>query len=281
MKRSLYILIPALVLVMVVVVVTVLNIGNTDHEKTATPAAQSEALPATTITTTNQPEASQPQAAATQLYAPAAENQAYPEDTESAFDALDEATLLSLEDPNPDYATFGDRVQEVSARRNGQAMDPRLLWLASQEKEGWSALDDMPVAAELSETERYDGREFIRVNPLKIESLVAGDKMALPISQINQTYTMKVDAVRSESGNSVTWTGHLEGLESDNHVVITRGDSLIVAGITTPEGLFELQARGDEGWIASSATLFKGGDEIIEGPLPPTQSEPASPETSD
>ncbi|MBK8969875.1 MAG: hypothetical protein IPM37_00340 [Hahellaceae bacterium] len=190
------------------------------------------------------------------------------EETAMAPDAEadpDEA-LLELTDGNPDYPTFADRVQEVMARRNGEVFDLRALWDASRQEEGWAAAQDTPEAPELSDAERQDGREFIQVNPLKIESLVPGDRLTLPINQIGQRYAVRIDNVRVQSGNAVTWTGHLEDVDQDHTVVITRGDTLIMAGITTPQGHFEMQARGDQGWIASSATLFKGGDEIVAVP---------------
>lgn len=185
-------------------------------------------------------------------------------DNETA--SIDDTSLFTQDDPNDDYATFGDRVQEIQARRHGQPVDAKALWNAMQQKQAWQPLAGTPDAPELNDIDRNDGREFIRINPLKIESLVAGDKLDITLAQTNKNYTVNIDNVQSDGGESVTWTGHLEGLESDNQVNITRGDTLIVAGITTPEGLFEMQTRGEEGWIASSTTMFKGVDLHLEVP---------------
>lgn len=179
---------------------------------------------------------------------------------------IDDTPLFTQADPNDDYATFGDRVQEIQARRNGQPVDAKALWNAMQQKQAWQPLAGTPNAPELNDIDRNDGREFIRINPLKIESLVAGDKLDITLAQTNKNYTVNIDNVQSDGGENVTWTGHLEGLENDNQVNITRGDTLIVAGITTPEGLFEMQTRGEEGWIASSTTMFKGVDLHLEVP---------------
>lgn len=174
------------------------------------------------------------------------------------------ADLMAQKDPNERYGTFGKRFEEVVARRNGQTIDAQALWNAMQQKEPWQPLQETPTAPELSDADKNDGREFININPMKIESLVAGDKLDITLSQTNKNYIVNIDNVQAESGNNVTWTGHIDGLEADNQVNITRGDTLIVAGITTPEGLFELQARGNQGWIASSSTMFKGEDVVIE-----------------
>ncbi|PAU65649.1 hypothetical protein BZL41_05610 [Pseudomonas sp. PIC25] len=180
----------------------------------------------------------------------------------------DEKTLqlLMQPDPNPYYATFGDRLQEVLARRDGQAVDPKKLWTALQEKAAWKPLEGSPDQLPLTAEQRSDGREFISIDPLKIESLVPGDHLEVPIAQANQTYDVVIDHVRSTDGQSMTWSGHIEELSQDNQVTITRGNGLIVGGITTPQGLYALQAHGNQGWIATSATLFKGGDKHIEVP---------------
>lgn len=180
----------------------------------------------------------------------------------------DEKTLqlLMQPDPNPYYATFGDRLQEVLARRDGQTVDAKKLWAALQEKAAWKPLEGSPDQLPLTAEQRSDGREFISIDPLKIESLVPGDHLEVPIAQANQTYNVVIDHVRSTDGQSMTWSGHIEELSQDNQVTITRGNGLIVGGITTPQGLYALQAHGSQGWIATSATLFKKGDKHIEVP---------------
>ncbi|MET1078596.1 MAG: hypothetical protein ABWY06_11325 [Pseudomonas sp.] len=196
-----------------------------------------------------------------------------PADAEAA---LSEAQLLRLADSNPDYATLADRVGEVSARRNGQAVDVAALYAATQQKSAWKALDGVPEGFPLSVSEQYDGRQFIEINPMKIESLLPGDTLDIDIGQLNQSFTAVIDNVQAQPGNNVTWTGHLQNQETESQVVFTRGESLIVAGITTPQGHFEMEARGDKGWIVSSATLFKTPDVLLEVPADELAKTPAT-----
>jgi hypothetical protein len=180
---------------------------------------------------------------------------------------LPSSDTLDLPDSNPAFATFGDRFSEVSARRNGKLIDPQALYLASREKNAWQKIDKASEKLNLSEEDLVDGREFIHLNPLKLESLVKGDRLEIRVEQIDQTYTVLIDTVAAnDDGRNVTWTGAIEELEGYHQVTITRGEDLIVGGITTPEGLFQLQGQGDEGWIVNSATLFKGVDQQVVVP---------------
>lgn len=182
----------------------------------------------------------------------------------SAEDQASIEDILQRPDENPNYATFKDRVYEVQARRNGQQIDPAQLWQASRQPNAWTPLDNAPDALNLTDEERNDGRKFIEFSPLKLESLVAGDTLEIEMGEAGQSFKAKIDAVRSEdNGKNVTWTGDSLDPNYPGHLTITKGDTLIVGGITTPDGHYELQVHGNEGWIVSSATLFKGVDQQI------------------
>lgn len=178
--------------------------------------------------------------------------------------AISAEEILQLPDANPDYATLGDRANEIAARRNGRAIDPRALQQAIAQNAAWAPLDSAPAGFPLTSEEQIDGREFIQVNPLKIESLMPGDTFEMDIAQINRSFTAVIDQVQVGDNNNVTWVGHLQNHKEESQVVLTRGDSLIVGGFTTPEGHFEMEARGEQGWIANSKTLFKTPDVLLE-----------------
>lgn len=171
--------------------------------------------------------------------------------------------------------TFEERYTEVIARRNGARIEPQALQRAMQETAVWTAVTEAPEHLDLSVEEQLDGREFIDVSALKLESLVKGDTVELPIGQLKRTYEAKVEQIRSDdNGRSVTWSGSLVDVPAPNGFTLTRGRDLIVGGISTPHGHFEVQAQGSDGWIVSSATLFSKGvdqqvivpEELIESP---------------
>ncbi|MET1078594.1 MAG: hypothetical protein ABWY06_11315 [Pseudomonas sp.] len=190
--------------------------------------------------------------------------------------AVSDEQLLAMADSNPDYPTLADRLSEVSARRDGQHVDVAALYAATRKSSAWEPLDSIPEGFPLSVAEQYDGRQFIQVDPMKIESLVPGDTLDIDIGQLNQSFTAVIDNVQAQPNNNVTWTGHLKDMETPSQVVFTRGESLIVAGITTPQGHFEMEARGNKGWIVNSATLFKTPDVLIEVPREELAKTPAT-----
>lgn len=179
-------------------------------------------------------------------------------------DVSDDQEILALVDTNPNYATFGDRYTEISARRAGNVPDPRAILKASWEGGVWQTDETAGQDLNLTEAELTDGREFIQFNPIKLESLVAGDSFEISLAQTARTYTVIVEEVRSDDdGRNVTWSGRIDGDDGFNQVTLTRGKDLIVGGITTPDGYFQIQVQGDKGWIVNSATLFKGVDQQV------------------
>ncbi|MDX1695000.1 MAG: hypothetical protein R3208_14640 [Ketobacteraceae bacterium] len=175
--------------------------------------------------------------------------------------------LLSQPDPNAAYATFGDRIAELSNRRQGQSPDISAIHAALEETNAWTAMAEPSPDLSLTHQQRYDGREFISVNPAKIESLVPGDTLDIHIPQINGNFTATIHKAVAGIGGSVNWEGRLENMPDSagaSQVYFTSSGPLIVGGITTPHGHFELEAHGNAGWIVSSKTLFKEPDTLIE-----------------
>jgi hypothetical protein len=78
------------------------------------------------------------------------------------------------------------------------------------------------------------------------------------IDETGEDYNVTVDRVEKHDYNSISWYGHIEGADGQTYSVsFTRGETLTVGGLDTPEGHYVLQAHGNNGWIASSALLFK------------------------
>ena len=116
-----------------------------------------------------------------------------------------------------------------------------------------------PAVAEslgLDDEERYDGREFIRFSPLKLESMMPGDEMEIPLDQENATFNMVVDSVEVFPDGNVAWRGHFKDFPAENQVSFTRGIDLTVGNITLPDKQFTVQAQGEKaGWLTASRSL--------------------------
>ncbi len=181
---------------------------------------------------------------------------------------------------NPNYPTLEMRLDEMAARRGGQNFDPDAVMEALQKSAAWETGNAEMDKLDLSEEEMNDGREFIRFDRLKLETLVNGDTMELPISQIGQTYQTRITQAQSNTDGSVTWHGTLMGgdtsvTNSDGEgfdVTITSGKKMVSGGIFTPEGHFVIEAVDDQGWIANASTLFKHNES--DAIVPPNAAQP-------
>ncbi|MES2819345.1 MAG: hypothetical protein V4812_10220 [Pseudomonadota bacterium] len=188
--------------------------------------------------------------------------------------ALDPATLVVGD--NPQYPTLDMRLTEMQARRNGEPFDAKQALAALQQPSAWQADDSVAEQLQLSAEERYDGRSFIRFNALKVETLMPGDTLEIPVQQANGTYRMLVENVEAHGDGSVTWRGTLQDFPKENQVMITQSKGITSGGIFTPDAPYVLQAHGEAGWIASTATLFKGEDTHLQLP-PGVSGAPAAP----
>lgn len=175
-----------------------------------------------------------------------------------------EMQYQSLSD-NPDYPTLSMRLMEMKARRNGMEFDEKAVVDALAQPELWEMLDTTPTDLELTEDELYDGREFVSFNPVKLESLVPGDTLDIPVYGQNETYRMKVETVQVNSDVDVTWHGTLIDFNEDNQVSITQGisegESVTAGGVSTPFGHYTLHVHKNKGWLASSGDLFEHPEE--------------------
>lgn len=176
---------------------------------------------------------------------------------------------------NPEYPDLQYRALELNARRAGAlAMSPEEILTRLAQREAWAYRDEPAPDLELTNDERYDGRAFLQVDTRKIESLMPGDQLDIPIHPLQKTFTMIFERVEVQPENDVTWYGHLTEFEAANQVSITRGKIMTAIGITTPDEHFTLQAWGESGWIVSSNTLFKRDPDQTDAVLPEDAHDP-------
>ena len=166
-------------------------------------------------------------------------------------------------------ALLPDRLTAMSMRRNGQTFDPQQVADALKSDLAWAPDPSLADKLSLTDAERKDGREFVRINPLKIEALMKGDEINLPIKQIkaDAPVRMVVDEVEQRIGGNVTWHGHLKDFGKENQVSLTRGETLIVGGVSMPDKNYVVQIDGDVGWIVNASTIFKGKHDAIKPDL--------------
>lgn len=151
-----------------------------------------------------------------------------------------------------------ERMSAIQARRPGLNLDAKTLQAKMAQPTTWTPSEEVPTHLPLKPEEFTDGRQFISLDDLKIETLMPGDQVDIEIPDTKNNYQVTIDSVEKHDYNSISWHGHIDGADGQSYAVsFTRGESLTVAGFSTPDGHYVLQGHGKDGWIASSGLLFK------------------------
>ncbi|WP_339616020.1 hypothetical protein [uncultured Gilvimarinus sp.] len=154
---------------------------------------------------------------------------------------------------------LAERLSKMQSRRPDRIFDPAEVRAAVQRDSAWSNetpdnLDDLPLDAEALN----DGRQIISFDPLKLETLMPGDQVSVNIDETGEQYTVNINRTEKHDYDSISWYGTINGNDGQTYQVsFTQSDTLTLGGLDTPDGNYQLQAHGDAGWIASSASLFK------------------------
>lgn len=186
----------------------------------------------------------------------------------SAVDAQTTPPAHNLSDG--DLARVEERLDVMQQRRPERNFDLVEVAAALKRENAWLPAEEVPDNLPLEPEEFTDGRQFIQLDSMKIETLVPGDEVKVLIEETGQEYVVTMDKVEKHDYDSISWHGHIDGSDGQTYSVsFTRGKALTVGGLDTPEGHYVLQAHGDNGWLASSALLFKIADPDVSDAVDP------------
>lgn len=158
-----------------------------------------------------------------------------------------------------------ERIATMHQRRPGQQFSPTEVAAAVKRTTTWAATEEVPRELPLKPEEFSDGRQFIELDSLKIETLVPGDQVNVRVDKNAKDYKVVIDRVEKHDYNSISWYGHIQGDDGQKYSVsFTRGEQLMVGGLDTPDGHYVLQAHGNKGWVASSQLLFKADTSVSD-----------------
>ena len=175
------------------------------------------------------------------------------------------AQTSSAPEKKKDFRYIQDRLTAMQERRPNMKFDPEQVAAAIERDVAWAPLKEITKELPLKPEEFTDGREFISLDALKIETLMPGDRVRIPIQGAGKEYAVTIDSIEKHDYNSISWNGHIDGGDGRSYAVsFTRGASLTVGGMDTPDGQYELQANGDKGWLASAGLLFKNHVDPID-----------------
>lgn len=125
----------------------------------------------------------------------------------------------------------------------------------------WQAVEPRTVeAARLpAYKEVVEGRALVRLLAPQ-RPFAVGDRPALPIPQLGETYHALVERVEVGPGSTRSVAGHAS-IDSGRHLfVYTVGPRSTFARIGTPHGTFELVANGELGWLMPTANMDRHVD---------------------
>ena len=158
-----------------------------------------------------------------------------------------------------------ERLATMQQRRPNQQFSNSEVAAAVDRTTSWTPAADIPRELPLQPEEFTDGRQFIELDSLKIETLMPGDQINVRVDENAKDYKVTIDKVEKHDYNSISWYGHIQGDDGQKYSVsFTRGEQLTVGGIDTPDGHYVLQGHGDKGWIASSQLLFKADTSVSD-----------------
>ena len=151
-----------------------------------------------------------------------------------------------------------ERLSAMQQRRPNQIYSQQDVAAAVNRTSSWTSAEDIPRDLPLQPEEFTDGRQFIELDSLKIETLMPGDQLNVRVDENGKDYKVTIDKVEKHDYNSISWHGHIQGDDGQKYSVsFTRGEQLTVGGLDTPDGHYVIQAHGNKGWVASSQLLFK------------------------
>lgn len=157
------------------------------------------------------------------------------------------------------------RITAMQQRRPNQQFSSSEVAAAVNRTTSWTPTQDIPRELPLQPEEFTDGRQFIELDSLKIETLMPGDQVNVRVAENAKDYKVTIDKIEKHDYNSISWYGHIQGDDGQQYSVsFTRGEQLTVGGIDTPDGHYVLQGHGDKGWIASSQLLFKADTSVSD-----------------
>jgi hypothetical protein len=99
------------------------------------------------------------------------------------------------------------------------------------------------------------GEAYVELNTQQLKQLQLGDAFELTVPQLGTSFAAEVDHITQHPNGDITIEANFPGMENYYSAVITLGDGNSYAQISTPDGVYLLEAQGDYAWIASRNSL--------------------------
>lgn len=173
---------------------------------------------------------------------------------------------------NAAYATLEDRMAELGRLRPRSQPSAEEVARLMEEPAAWAKGTFSPSDVDTPDERQRptSDKQYIAFNARKIETLLPGDKLEIPIEAARATYVMTVESVQNHGNGDITWSGSLDDDSGTYPVTFTQNEAaLTVGGVSTPAGHFLLEVRNGKGWILTSRVMGDGGSGEPDFATPP------------
>ncbi len=162
---------------------------------------------------------------------------------------------------NSNYPTLESRLQDLSfyGAFGDSPPTPQEILNLLQRESAWEQKNQPSevLRQRLNKEELADGRQFVQIEPKRIQLLLPGDRLNVPVPQVGKPLIMTVDRIESSNPDAISWIGKINNQTESSDVHITRSDDLLLATMLTSDGHYTLETIKNEGWVVQTSTLFK------------------------
>lgn len=101
--------------------------------------------------------------------------------------------------------------------------------------------------------------EVIEINQHPTQTPQVGETVSLPMLN-GKKILVDVQTTSLNPNGDKSWSGHLQGYGEDYPIVMTYGQNLIFATITTPEGSYTMESADGVGWLYKNPSELELSD---------------------
>lgn len=162
---------------------------------------------------------------------------------------------------NSAYPTLDSRMDALLERRPNTNISKELLLQNLAEASAWKSSNRIveDTSHGIDSNQSASKKYVVEFNRGKIETLMNGDTLEIPIPETGNSYVMRVDNIQANGDGNITWSGVLLNENGGDYpVTFTQNQAtLTVGGVSTPTGHFGLEARESEGWLMASRVMTR------------------------
>lgn len=170
-------------------------------------------------------------------------------------------------DSNITKSDQNDRVQNPASYLNrsgiNQADEERRKTVGVYHQVSYDQIQSQ-MQLPLTDSQKNDGRVFVRYEPQLVENLNVGDELKVQALEFGVSRMGKIVSTEQVDDDIKRWIGEYPDHPGQGNLFrITRSikDNYALMVIYTDSGIYEMESKGGVGWVRPSR--FEGGDDTL------------------